>query len=114
MHAPYAPLRVLIPKEELETVKSTKSEVERDHRALESKINIKNDELESLNKKLSAMKKKVEFKSSIEKSFESLQHQYQAKVDELEKLKRGGLGDYQVEISLQKPSFKEVTTRRGY
>ena len=102
-------------KENLDSVKAAKIELEGNYRALEMKFNAKNDDIDILNKKLSSMKKKVEFKSSLEKSFESLQQKFQAKVDELEKLKRGGgIGDYQVEISFQKPAFKEVTTRKGY
>merc|ERR1711936_1203399 len=95
-------------KDDLDGVKAAKYSLEGDYKSLENKLNAKNDDMDILNKKLASMKKKVEFKSSLEKSFESLQLQFQAKVDELEKLKRaGGVGDYQAEICLQKPAYKE-------
>jgi len=102
-------------KEDLDSAKAAKAELERNYNALENKLSGKNADIDILNKKLATMKKKVEFKSSLEKSFESLQQKFQAKVDELEKLKKfGTVGDYQVEISLQKPAFKEITARKGY
>merc|ERR1712050_157629 len=101
-------------KGNLDSVKSAKEDIESNKKALENKLSTKNSDIDAMNKKLANMKKKVDFKSSLEKSFESLQQQYQAKVDELEKLKKGGVLDYQEEIILQKPSFKEITNRRGY
>merc|ERR1712168_1486993 len=53
-------------KANLDSVKSAKMELEINERALENKLTAKNVDIDTMNKKLVSMKKKVDFKSSLE------------------------------------------------
>merc|ERR1711935_1199848 len=97
---------LIVRKEELASLRRILESLETSKGALEKKCDLKIEDVDHLNKKLTDWKKIIDFKSNLEKSYESLQVKYQAKVDELEKVKKD-LGDH-VEISFQKPSFKEI------